>query len=489
MTTTPSETAPAAEIPPKTTKPSAKPKAIHCGKGIHIYPIKNRANGKEYAQYTLSYHLGNQRVRQKFSDLDKAKEEADRVFVKLATGESEALKLNSTDRFIYVQAMQELEKLQHLTPPITVPLNQAVSDYVTCVKLLPAGVSIREAAAFYAKRNPKGLQVRSVAEVVNELVETTRRNGKSDIYLKDIQGRLTKFANAFPMPITNLTGKDIVKYLQSLSVSGNTGAARQAAPRTRNNHQRLIMLLINFAIESQYLPSDFGTVETRIVKKAKEPSDEIEIFSPDELVQILTGARTEMIPWLAIAAFAGLRHAEIQRLDWSQVNLVERHIEVKAKIAKTASRRLAPITDNLAAWLAPYAQPFGPVTAFDRMANQIDRLEEEINAALEAKVEKDGADPNDVRKFTWKHNGLRHSFISYRLAAINDAPRVALEAGNSPQMIFQHYRELVTPKQATAWFSIMPSEQPANLVPYAATTTQSGAVPTRSVPSEATANP
>ena len=33
---------------------------------------------------------------------------------------------------------------------------------------------------------------------------------------------------------------------------------------------------------------------------------------------------------------------------------------------------------------------------------------------------------------------------------------MALEAGNSPQIIFQHYRELVRPKDAKSWFSIAP---------------------------------
>jgi len=37
--------------------------------------------------------------------------------------------------------------------------------------------------------------------------------------------------------------------------------------------------------------------------------------------------------------------------------------------------------------------------------------------------------------FAWKHNALRHSFISYRLAAVQNTAQVALEAGNSPQMI------------------------------------------------------
>ena len=38
---------------------------------------------------------------------------------------------------------------------------------------------------------------------------------------------------------------------------------------------------------------------------------------------------------------------------------------------------------------------------------------------------------------SWKANALRHSFISYRLAQTKDMAAVALEAGNSPTMIFR----------------------------------------------------
>ena len=58
--------------------------------------------------------------------------------------------------------------------------------------------------------------------------------------------------------------------------------------------------------------------------------------------------------------------------------------------------------------------------------------------------------------FAWQDNGLRHSFISYRLAILHDTARVALKAGNSPEVIFGHYRELVTPESARAWFDINP---------------------------------
>jgi hypothetical protein len=58
----------------------------------------------------------------------------------------------------------------------------------------------------------------------------------------------------------------------------------------------------------------------------------------------------------------------------------------------------------------------------------------------------------------WRQNALRHSYISYRVAETGDAARTSLEAGNSPKMIFRHYREIVDGDAATAWFSIMPPE-------------------------------
>jgi hypothetical protein len=51
---------------------------------------------------------------------------------------------------------------------------------------------------------------------------------------------------------------------------------------------------------------------------------------------------------------------------------------------------------------------------------------------------------------------LRHSYISYRIAEVKSAEQVALEAGNSPAIIFKHYRELATEGEAREWFSILP---------------------------------
>ena len=42
------------------------------------------------------------------------------------------------------------------------------------------------------------------------------------------------------------------------------------------------------------------------------------------------------------------------------------------------------------------------------------------------------------------------------MAAVANTAQVALEAGNSPQMIFGHYRELVRAMDAEKWFGITP---------------------------------
>ena len=155
---------------------------------------------------------------------------------------------------------------------------------------------------------------------------------------------------------------------------------------------------------------------------------------------------------MALGAFAGLRSAEIERLEWADVDQARGHITISAAKAKTASRRIVPLLPNLAAWLAPYAKKTGPVWKGKHC---------EFYEAQQATAAATAS--NDKPPVTWKTNALRHSFISYRVADIQNVAQVALEAGNSPQMIFSNYRELVAPADAATWFAIAP-QQAANVV-------------------------
>src|SRR6516162_11317889 len=96
--------------------------------------------------------------------------------------------------------------------------------------------------------------------------------------------------------------------------------------------------------------------------RAKEIPSPVGILTVDQTARLLENAAPELVPYIAIGAFAGLRRAELERLDWQEVDLQAGLIEVTASKAKSARRRFVKIQPNLARWLQPHAQLSGNVT-------------------------------------------------------------------------------------------------------------------------------
>jgi integrase len=417
------------------------PKLVRVGHTtVKIYRSQCRGNDL----YTVVHYLGKKRVRQNFADLGLATTSAETVANKLSEGEVKVLELKSEDRLAYVRAMEALK-------PTGVPLEMAVMYFAEAFKILE-GASLIEAVRFFKKHHPSFMPKKTVPDVVKELLEAKEQDGVSDVYLKDLRGRLGRFEKKVPGQITLVTSAEIEDFLRGLKDK----AGKALSGTSRNNYRRAVGTLVYFAESRGYLPK--GIVEVESVAIAKTGHGDIEIFRPEELGRLLGKAKEttpELVPFIAIGAFAGLRHAEVQRLDWSEVRLDDGFIEVKASKAKTASRRLVPIPDNLKLWLADYRKADGGVSSYANMSKQLAWLAEAANEAWQKE--------SPPGNFVWKHNALRHSFISYRLAEVQSAAQVALEAGNSPQMIFKHHRELVRPADAKAWFGIVP-EKPANVM-------------------------
>src|SRR5262249_34637276 len=280
----------------------------------------------------------------------------------------------------------------------------------------------------------------TVAQLADEVVKAKRRDGRSEVYLLDLRYRLNKFVQDFGQrPISGITVDELDNWLRSLPYS----------PQSRTNYRRVIGLLFSYA-------ENRGIIERNPIPRTAKPKlvdRPPEIFKVDELHALLEAANRvapDVLPTLAIGAFAGLRDAEIKRLEWSEVDLARRHIEVKAAKAKSARRRIVPMQPNLAAWLSRYAGMKGrlaPVGA----RKKLDRVRKAASLAR------------------WPRNGLRHSFASYRLAAIHDAPRVASELGHtSPQMLYSTYRELVLPEEAERYWKIAPQGEAKNVVAFSA---------------------
>ena len=150
---------------------------------VKIYTGKNLVNGISYERFFVVYYDGAKRKKLTLSSLEEAKREAALHATKLANGENEVLRLTSTDRTIYVQAVQQLR-------PLNVPLNVAVLEYTSALKSLPDGATLKEAVDFFRRRNPATVQKRTVRQVADEMLAAKRAANLSTVHLKDLECRL-----------------------------------------------------------------------------------------------------------------------------------------------------------------------------------------------------------------------------------------------------------------------------------------------------------
>ena len=392
---------------------------------VKIYAGESRGN----SLYTVAYYHAGKRVRKVFADLKTAREEARAKAQMLQTGEMQALTLTDKDKAAYVAALDLLR-------PTGKRLEIAAAEYADAIKTLNGSGALTDAVSFYIRHHSREVPKKLVADLVSEMIEAKGADGASQLYLKDLRLRLAQFASRFNGFIGNITSSEIDDWLRGLAVGA----------RTRNNLRNSIVTLFRFAKSRGYLPKDRLT-EADGLARAKERRNEIGILTPKQMAQLLAAADFDLVPFFAIGAFAGLRHWEMLRLTWADINFEEGHILVAAEKAKTAQRRIVPILPNLVAWLAPHRQQSGRICPYEFMTTSMNALTKEVG-------------------IQWPKNGLRHSFGSYRLAQIKNAAQVSLEMGNSPRMVFQHYREVVTEKQSQQWFAILP-EQAANIVSIA----------------------
>jgi integrase len=267
------------------------------------------------------------------------------------------------------------------------------------------------------------MTTKTVAQVVEAFIADRRAGGCSEVHLRDLGVRLGRFKEAFHLiPINSLSAPQVQEYVYNLT-HGHTGEA--SANRSKENTLRQIVSLFNFARRMKFIPAELA-LEVAEIPTPKKQATAIEVFTAEEIAAMLAEADAEIVPALAIAAFSGLRLAEVARLDWREVKLSEGVLIVSAGNAKTRARRVVPVSANLAEWLKPHAKPFGPVNpcADDDLGGALgDRFE---RAARRAKID-------------WRRNALRHSAISYRVAVTKDVAACALEFGNSPAVIFSSY--------------------------------------------------
>jgi integrase len=369
---------------------------------LQIKPTK--VNGETYWQLTIP-KAGGGRVRKTFKD----KRDAEIAF--------KDAKFQLRSHGVEAAAMSDLLRSQ------AVEADRILQPYsVTILDVARNYVAIRQAAD----------KSRSIEEAVKDFIADKTRTGRSKVYLKDLRTRLGKLSDEFgSFKASEVTTTQLADWLHEV----------EEDPVSRNTVQARVNTLFNFCASRDWCARN----PVSKISRSKESDKPIGILTPEQFAKLLEVSAEDTLPYHLIGGFAGLRSAELERLEWKDVHFESGLVEVVAAKSKTAQRRLATILPCLAQWLAPFRGRTGKVSP----PNLLNKIR---------------ADRKRAGVTTWPDNALRHSYASYHLAHFGDAGKLAGQMGHgNSSLIYRNYRELVRPETAKLWWSIVP-QSPGNVV-------------------------
>ena len=335
-------------------------------------------------------------------------------------------KLDEARTWIFGEAQ---EKKSKAPSPVHIKREVGASGFALTPRQLSAAVAAQkrlgeagakadllEAVEFFIRHTRPEGGAKSLNDAIEELLAVKTKAGKKESYIKGLGWSLRKFAADFSgASMHEISRDDFEGWLDEEDFS----------LATRRNYIRDCGILFNFAVGKKWMPGS----PAEGIEKPDIEDREIVALPIRQAARLLLVARNvpEFRPFLApvaIQLFAGLRTSEIRTLDWSEVR--DEQIIVLASKAKTRQRRTVAISANLASWLASERKVSRSVAPNGRA----------WRTGFSALVEAAKINP-------WPRNALRHSFGSYHYALHKNENLTAAEMGNSPQMVFQHYRAVV----------------------------------------------
>ena len=424
------------------------------GLRVSITPDHRIKAGIEYKSYRIRTTIMGERISQTANTLEGAHEKANALLAQL----------KAKGGVVATYTPQQVAVIEAALDVVTqakVTLTKAVTDYADAVQWLPPGVSLTEAVRGYVAYSKKDTTPQiSVAD----LIEKYKQSIKDTIpaHQKAVAIRLDRAAEFFACNVSEITAESVDRWISSLDhvvkVDGKEKRIK-LSPLTRNHHRTTLSALLRFAQMRDYLPGGLTAVDK--VKPAKNQEKPIQAYTPEEALYLLTNIEKRWQPYVALGLFSGIRPQELLRLDWADIKAD--HIEVMGMDSKVGIRRIVPLLPVLSVWLKPHKKATGPIAPEFKggdMSRQqsLSKAMRDVAGKARAGAVLPSAKPADkeLGKMTIIFDGLRHSFISYRVAVVKDLAQVAFEAGNSIEIIQRHYNKRATETEAKAFFALTP---------------------------------
>jgi integrase len=299
--------------------------------------------------------------------------------------------------------------------------------------LLPHGVSILEAAKYYQKHVLAFKTAPCIKEIVERYIADCVGRNLRPATIGDLRCRLNSFASDFgDARLSDITLDELKEWVQDDAWE----------MRTRINYLTKISQLYGHAVRNKWVDSNL----TESIQRPTVDETTPEIFTVEQAQRLLKHAHQfDLLPYIAIGLFAGLRTAEMFRLQGRKVNFEDKTITVGADVAKKRSQRIVDIQPALLAWLEPCK----------------DKLQSGFPIVEKNKFRKNKEQLLEAAEMTeWPTNGLRHSFASYHYAMFRSSDDTAHQMGNSSNIVHQHYKALVSKAEAEKFWNLRPDIQP-----------------------------
>lgn len=426
---------------------------------VKIYRVKH-AGARAGVVYTVAWHAGRGRQTRQFADPEQARFEAALKADQIAAGMVDAARAFSGDD---ARVLDEARRTCGQVP-ILAALDEWKRARDLCHgQLIPAAQAWRDA-------NSAAVRTITVDKAVDQFLASRVRAGKAESTYRLLtsvrKSTRTTFKQDFAgRPMNTVTATHLEDWIHR--VYGNLAEKRPADPVTHNTVRKRLVALWRWARKQGFLPRTVQT-EAERMDTANEPTARIGILDVLGFALTLEEVRTKHPEYLGaavLAGFCGLRRTEVHAQLWADVELERAFVRVTAAKLNTPSRRIVPLSPAAVEWLklaetngGSRGEPPSSTVGFRQFpvavspAWGIDRVRTFAKAA----------------GIPCPENGFRHAFISHRVAQTGNVAETALEAGNSPAIVFRHYRELVTKDDGKAWFELTPARTAALAAEHAA---------------------
>jgi integrase len=317
--------------------------------------------------------------------------------------------------------------------------DQQQSDALEALDVLtPFGVNLRAAAKFYAKHHQQVDETNGFGALVEHYIQEKERNLAS----KDLRPRSLAEIKKWLKPCKEHFGHMAIDAIAAQDMDGLLDELGKK-PTARNNIKRHLSGFFNWAITNDKTSANPVKRMRKIVVETHTP----QIYTPKEVAGLFTKAEElhpELVPYLSLAFFAGVRPEEIIRLCWRDIDLSLGEIHIRAEQSKTRSARIVTIPENLKSWLLKYRQKDGAV--FASSDSTLKRWRAEIHKEASIPSIQDGA---------------RHTFATFHLA-LEGVDETLHQLGHTDsKMLQRHYKGLAKNRKAQAekFFQIVPDAE------------------------------